>query len=174
MENYEKEHGFTLIELLVTLTIVGILASIAAPSFSGMIKNNRMSTQYNELLASLSLARSEAVKRGISVTVCKSGNGSSCGGSWHSGWLSFIDIDRDGTVDSGEEIVRVHSALSVGNTLAFAKNRVTYDSDGLATGFTGIFTLCDSRGNANSKGLVVSNTGRVRHAINSDTLASCS
>ena len=56
-----KSRGFTLMELLVTLVIVSILASMAVPSFSGLIQNNRMSTQFNELLAILGLARSEAV-----------------------------------------------------------------------------------------------------------------
>jgi len=169
-----KKQGFTLIELMVTLSVIAILASIAAPNFSEIIQNNRMATQYNELLASLSLARSEAVKRGVSTTVCKSDSGSSCGGNWHGGWVAFIDTDRDGVVDNSEEIVRIHSALSSGSSLVFARNRVTYDSDGLATGFTGTFTLCDQRGDSNSKGLVVSNTGRVRQAIDTDNLASCS
>lgn len=173
MYKNKKTSGFTLMELIIILAIVAILASMAAPSFSNIIQTNRMSTQYNELLGTLSLARSEAVKRGVSATVCKSDNGSSCGGSWHEGWLAFVDIDRDGVVDSGEEVVRIHSALSGGNTLVFARNRVTYDSDGLATGFTGTFTLCDSRGDTDSKGLVVSNTGRVRQAVDSDSLAGC-
>jgi len=176
-KNRGKTSGFTLLELMVTLAIAAILASLAAPSFSDIIKNNRMTTQYNELLASLSVARSEAIKRGATVTVCKSIDQASCSGNWKDGWIIFVESNTTGgtagTVDSGEDILRVHAALSGGNTLSFARNRVSYGSDALATGFTGTFILCDDRGDSARKGLLVSNTGRVRQAIASDTLASC-
>ena len=56
--------GFTLIELMVTLTVMAILLSIAAPSFTSLMAANRMSTQTNEFIGALNLARSEAVRRG--------------------------------------------------------------------------------------------------------------
>lgn len=171
-----QSHGFTLIELMITLAIAAILAALAAPSFADIIKNSRMTTQYNELLASLSVARSEAVKRALTVTVCKSNNQSTptCAGNWHDGWIVFADTNADGTFDADDdEVIRVHSVLSGDNTLSFARNRISYRSDGLATGFTGTFTLCDDRDNSSRKGLVVSNTGRVRQTIASDTLADC-
>ena len=155
----------------MTLVIAGILATLAAPSFVDVIKNNRMTTQYNDLLASLSLARSEAIKRGDSVTACKAANPTTCGGNWHDGRVVFVDSNSVGVIDAGEEIIRVYSSLSGSNTLSFPRNRVTYSSNGLATGFTGTFTLCDDR--PISKGLIVSNTGRVRHAIPADVLAAC-
>jgi type IV fimbrial biogenesis protein FimT len=161
---------------MITLAIAGILAALAVPSFADLIKNNRMTTQYNEFLASLSIARSEAIKRAITVTVCKSNDQSTpaCAGDWHDGWVVFVDNDADGVFDVGvDEVIRVHSVLSGGNTLNFARDRISYRSDALATGFTGTFTLCDDRGDSSSKGLVVSNTGRVRQAIASDALASC-
>ncbi len=165
--------GFTLIELMVTIAIAGILAGLAAPSFSDTIKNNRMTSHFNELLSFLSYARSEAVKRNSSVTVCKSISGSSCGGEWHNGWIVFVDNDNDGRVDATDQVIRKHKALTADTTLKFSRNRVTYRNEGLAIGFTGKFILCDSRGDEDRKALVVSNTGRVRQATSSDTLASC-
>lgn len=54
----QKHAGFTLIELIITLSVASILLAIAAPSFTGMIKDNRLITQINDFSASLNLGRS--------------------------------------------------------------------------------------------------------------------
>jgi len=173
-----KYNGFTLLELMITLAIAAILATMAAPSFSNVIKNNRMATQYNELLTSLSIARSEAIKRGSPLIVCKSNDTSTpaCGGNWHDGWLVFVDANNNGVFESGssDELVRVHSKLSGNNTLHYNKDKVKYSANGLALGFNGTFTFCDDRGDSNSKGLIVNFTGRARKAISGDSINSCS
>jgi len=56
--------GFTLIELLVTIVLVAVLLTLAAPNFRTLVQNNRVTTQANELVSALNLARAEAVKRG--------------------------------------------------------------------------------------------------------------
>ena len=58
MVNHIK--GFTLIELVVTVFIVGLLASIAAPSFQSLIVGTRLSGEMNGLIGALNVARSEA------------------------------------------------------------------------------------------------------------------
>jgi len=165
----KAQQGFTLIELIITLVIAGILLSIGIPSFNSFLKNNQLTTQINELVTSINLTRSEAIKRGFSSTICKSNTGTSCAGNWTDGWIVFDDQNADGAVDAGETIIRAHDALKGGNTLTFGtKNRITYSSQGIAVGFNDTFKLCDNRGATKAKGLVVSNTGRARLAIDSN------
>jgi len=171
------EQGFTMVEMMIVLAIIAILTSLVGPSFDDLIRSSRMTTQYNELLASLSLARSEAVKRDSTVTICKSNNHTTpaCGGDWHNGWIIFADDDNDGVFDVGsDELVYVHAALSGDNTLDYARDRITFSGSGITSGgFNGTFTLCDDRGDSDSVGLIVSLTGRARHAIDTDVLAAC-
>jgi len=156
--------------MMIALAVAGILISFAVPSFTASIQNNRMATQINELHASLSLARSEAIKRNTNVTICRSSNGSSCTGSWHDGWIVFVDDNADGAVDAGEEILRVHGALEGQNALTFSQTRVIYASSGIArAGSNGTFTLCDSRGATSARGLVVGLSGRPRMAVDDDS-----
>lgn len=61
--------GFTLIELLIVVSIAGILAAIAIPSFNSLMEKQRVNNAGFELYSILSLARSEAIKRNNDVTV---------------------------------------------------------------------------------------------------------
>ncbi len=163
MKLQSKIKAFTIIELMITLSVAAILMAIAAPSFVNIINNNRLTTQINKLQAFLSTARSEAIKRGGSVTVCRSNNDQSgCGDNWSNGWLLFVDNDGDGAFEAGDEILRVHEALSGNNTLTNnnSNTRITYSANGLASGFGSTFSLCDERGTTSAKGLVISMTGR--------------
>ena len=64
--NSAKSSGFTLVELMITLAIAGILVAVGIPSFNSTISSNRLTSYANELVTALNLARSEAVKRGMS------------------------------------------------------------------------------------------------------------
>lgn len=63
--------GFTLVELLVTVTLVGLVALIAVPSYTLLIQSNQIQAQAEELKAFLQYARSEAVRRGTAITVAE-------------------------------------------------------------------------------------------------------
>lgn len=106
-----RTKGFTLIELMVTISIMAILAAIAFPSFQGTMRSNQVATTSNELLASVALARSEAI-RARGGGMCTSLDGKACGGDWNSGWLIWTDSNGNKAVDVGEPIVRYVQAKS--------------------------------------------------------------
>ena len=64
-----KSRGFTLIELLVTIAVLGIIAAMAAPSFSGVMAKQQLNSNTRELISTLSQARSQAVMLRNLVTV---------------------------------------------------------------------------------------------------------
>lgn len=102
-----KERGVTLIELMITLTVMGVLLAIAVPSFESLIASSRLSTSTNDLLSTIAQSRSEAIRRGQRIVLCVQdpANAGQCAaaGGWEQGWLAYIDTDRDGALDGGEE-----------------------------------------------------------------------
>ena len=65
----KKNQGITLIEVLVVIAILGILASIAVPSYQDMIERNRLKQAAESLADDLKFARTEAIKKSNSVTL---------------------------------------------------------------------------------------------------------
>ncbi len=167
-----KSKGFTLIELMITLAIAAIVMTIGVPAFQDMIRNNRAIAQTNDFISALNFARSESIKRGQRVVLCKSSGGAACttDGNWDQGWMIFVDNSGNAAVDTGEEILRVHEALTGGNTLVGntnVANYISYSSDGttrLASNAfqsgTLTFGLCNSSQQKNT--IVISDTGRAR------------
>lgn len=82
------QDGVSLVEVMVAITIMAILSSVALPAFDNMIMTNRLRSYANTFLASVHLARGEAVKRNAQVTMCVSSDGLSCNaGGWELGWI---------------------------------------------------------------------------------------
>ena len=120
----KKQTGFTMIELLIVVAIISVVAAIALPSFRTMIITNRVSTTVNTLQGAILYARSEALKRGGGVTLCKSDNpdaaapacsnvvsNAAANTGWGSGWIIFADANQNAIVEPGEEVIRVQSPL---------------------------------------------------------------
>ncbi len=163
--NLKKSRGFSLIELMTTISVVAIVLAIGVPGFQSIVQNNKLTTELNRLVTDLHLSRMEAIKRNENVTICKKNTaGTDCNnaGAWGLGWIVFVDPNRNGTVDVGEEIIRVNPELDTSITLTFPNNRITYTSQGFAYGFAGSFVISDSRGVSHSKTRIISNTGRIR------------
>src|SRR5574343_378776 len=122
MSKFRPARGFTLIELMITVAILAILASLAAPSFRDTIIRTRLSGYNSDLITAINFARSESIKRGVTVTLCRSTDGGSCAasGGWEQGWIAFVDNNADGVVDTtapADTVLRVWPALASGYTL---------------------------------------------------------
>lgn len=115
-----RQHGLTLIEMLVTLAVAIVLLAIGIPAFQGMEANNRAAVLAQGLVSALTLARTEALGRGVPVAVCPKDAAdvpgqvpsTTCGtnANWPNGWLVFTDAAgtvgaRDGGTDE-DEVVR--------------------------------------------------------------------
>jgi type IV fimbrial biogenesis protein FimT len=103
--------GFTLVEMMVTLAVGIIILAIGVPAFINMLSTNLAAGYANDLVGAIRLARSEAVKRGSSVTICASNaTQTNCSGNdWNNGWIVFLDDNADSGYSAGEEILRVWS-----------------------------------------------------------------
>jgi type IV fimbrial biogenesis protein FimT len=167
-------HGFTLIELLVALVLGAIVTTLSVP-IANMVKSSRASSIAYEFTAALNFARSEAIKRGTRVTVCRTIDGTRCEGKndvnhqklWDSGWMVFSDANGNGQFNTTQDkILRIRGPLKDGYSLrSNAKVRVTYKSIGISPGFMDSWTVCAPGGDSGiAKGIILSYTGRVRFA----------
>lgn len=133
MKTTHKNSGFTLIELMIALVVGSILLAMTVPSFQSAMKNNRNDTQADLLYGSLMVARSEAVTRNSSVTVCKkSVSADTCvtTDDWSYGWLIFADTDSDQVVDGGETIISKQAEISGSIKITSDANFVTFIATG--------------------------------------------
>ncbi|GAA4499360.1 GspH/FimT family pseudopilin [Pseudaeromonas paramecii] len=152
--------GFTLIELLVAVAILAIVAMIGVPSFQSFMEKQRVMERRDALLGGLSLARETALNQLQPVVLCPSNDGSSCGSSWANGWLAFIDSDRDGALDNGEDIIAVQQQdASISVSQSGASSTVTFQPNGFVTSST--FSFCSATVSTSNRRVGISSVGNL-------------
>lgn len=163
----QRCRGYTLHDVLVTLAVVGTTSTSVA-GLHGIVQDHQRTAGVNELLATLSLARSAAITRGAETVLCPSRDNLNCDSAsdgqtlWHEGAMLFVDEDDDGRRDPNEPVIRnfIPDARKITIKSSPSRARVVFQPSGLSPGTTITFTVC--AGAKAAKYVVLSNTGRAR------------
>jgi type IV fimbrial biogenesis protein FimT len=165
---------------MVTLSILGVLMSIAIPSFQSLIASSKLSSASSDFITALAQTRSSASRLGERVTLCKSSNGTQCSttGDWEQGWIIFNDPTRsvDANVDTGlptETVITLSQAITGGIVIrgnSTVAQYVSYSSDGQSRAMNGAFQagkirICSTSNSLSNdkraRDLVINSVGRV-------------
>ncbi len=173
-----NQTGYTMLELLTTVAVAALLLSLGVPSLNSLVRSNRIVSDTNEFIATINMARAEALNNVLQVTVCKSRNQVSCdaSASWHDGWIVFVDNDEDEQRDTAapvETLLLVHEDLEGSNTLRSAafSNWIAFRPNGLAIGNAanaGVFSLCNDAGATYGRDISISRIGSTSIDENAD------
>ena len=120
---FYNQKGLTLIELLVVISIIGILATVAVPSFSQQIKQNRLISNANQLQSIFKFARSEAAKRNQSIQLINNS------GKW--------EVTMDGSII--RKFIPTNDTISVTNL-----HTLTISNTGEVSGCNNNFLITDN------------------------------
>lgn len=175
MRDTAWNRGYTLVELLVAMGLMTVLMAWATPSLTEVVHTSRVRTGADALNHSLSLARSEAVKRNTHVIMCRSLDGRVCSAQagWEQGWIVFPDPNGDGQPESEAQILhyeeraaeglRILGNLPVGHYVSYTP----YGRTRLLSGAfqAGTFTVCSAGGaGVKARQVIINSVGRARVA----------
>ena len=129
--------GFTLLELMTAIAVLAILLGIGVPAFNGMIRASQIAAEASDMVTALNLARSEALKRGVRVSVCAAAEDlASCSDEpdWSRGWIVFDDDFGvlPGELDESDTLLQIWEAPANGVTLTTTAASVTFARTGRA------------------------------------------
>lgn len=167
-----RNRGVTLIEAMVVVVIIAILAGIAAPDLRRMFEDLRVSNATNEFTSAINLARTEAIKKGRLVTICRSANAESdapscsAGSDWNVGWLVFVESSSTANVstyEAGEDLLARRGLFTGGITaqMTTANAWMTFNSTGEPVGMANMAINFNYEGK-HARQICMSRSGRVR------------
>ena len=167
--------GFTVIEAMITIAVASVTIAVALPSYSTIVRNGLLARHIYGFYSALNMARSEAIKRGRSVSVCPSTDRVSCAASgtpWEQGWIVFVDSNNNHVVDGTDQVLWAERNLTAGYTLRGSSattlpSYFTMNPKG-APSATGQYVLCQAMQINPARAILVSMGGRISIATDNN------
>ena len=161
------QRGITALDILITLSLVTVLMLVGIPGLREYAANQRIKSAVTRLQADLRLARAEAISLNGWIIACPGDDDSGCSGHprWHKGWVLFMDLNGDRTLQSSEPVMRAAPHLEGLMALSSSgRSQLRFFPGGSAPASNSSILVCDHRGAASGRKLVLSNSGRIRQA----------
>ncbi|HEU0224482.1 MAG TPA: GspH/FimT family pseudopilin [Steroidobacteraceae bacterium] len=156
--------GHTLVELLVTLGTAALLAVAAGPSFAAWLLDLRRDATVSSSLHAIHAARQLAAIRGEDVSLCGSRAGLACSGL--TDWSGGLLIATDGSL--------AQRSLPLGGNARLRSNRTEIRfAAGSGHASPATLTICDRRGPAAARAVIVSRSGRPRATAAGEGVSAC-
>ena len=156
--------GFTLIELMTTVVLLAIMVNMVMP-LGQLAEGFKLDYVNQRIYSSAVLAKSEAIKRSSTVSICRSTSGTACdvGLDWSDGWVVFVNPNGNNSIDAGEDVIRVFSPIRSPVTFSWDNGQLlTFISRGSPVS-QGTFTLCPVTSRAvPERQVTVSGSGLIR------------
>ena len=153
-----RSSGFSLVELMITIAVLAVIIAISAPSFTGLFNGNRLTSAANELVASLQMAKSEALRRNAEIIVCRSEDGINCAGAGQ--WDAWITVDPDDEVLRQDRVKAPVELTADVHTISFRGNGVAREVGGGLLDAEFIACIPTTRPAANQRLITVNLSGR--------------
>lgn len=165
----KSSSGFNLVEILIVLTLLAILINLGLPALSNTVERNQAKVVINEINRAISLTRFTAINSGLITTLCRSENGTSCGGQWQDGFIVFTDRNADRVINGNDQLIRVFPEPASTGTLTFRafqnKQYLQMTPQGFTNYQNGNFTFCTSSNDPKlAQQLIINRSGRTYFA----------
>ena len=149
LQAFKQTAGFSLLGQLITLTLAGIMLSIAIPGYLKVMPRHRLNGAVRQLTGDLMWARMKAIERNNRHRIFFLNDYE---------YLILDDADNDGAVDPGEWTLTRDLRTDYRDVVMSSTNNPVFSPRGTASSLATI-TLANAAG---SKRISISIAGRVR------------
>lgn len=156
--------GFTLVEMMTALMVLVVLLAVAVPSMAEFNANNQVVATKSAFAGAVSLARTEATKRGRTVFLQALGSGPS-GNEFAGGWEIVVDDDGNGAASDTETRVRRNAVTLDKITLGGTSVLAFRASGALVGNVAEVYAVCRASGSPKGYAVTVTPSGATDVAV---------
>jgi type IV fimbrial biogenesis protein FimT len=159
--------GYTLTELLCSLSILTLLASLALPAFSRVLRDTQSTTAINTFVSVYQLARSTAINNRAVVVMCPTTDNKRCSSDWLTGAMAFTDPNNNREIDDDERVIATMDVPVPGSQIKMAaalnKQYLRFMDNGMLENTAGSIVYCPPNGkDMDARVIIFTRNGRLR------------